>query len=323
MAYDPYGSQESQPVGQSPFSWVGSYYTFKYFQNPFTWDMSRGIATPFGISPTEKGLSTFGKTVAGTYRKEGFWKTLRSVPKELRKAATAGKGKILGTSSIQQRIARLQKELDRSIASSAKLREFVKATSNFDAIPRELAGFPDPIAKVIKRRNVAPGKVAGLKTGKTWEYVGRYPKPSKSVAFDITNRLELWDEREILIKKLGFNQRRQALFRKGIKGLKRAKFWSKAAIGTGKAVSVIGALWLAADVGMMVAEPLGRMLVEQTNAVIDRAQQRFMPELGGKLNAAYLSYGAATERQRALDAISKSHINGRSAYGQEAAFMHS
>ena len=47
-----------------------------------------------------------------------------------------------------------------------------------------------------------------------------------------------------------------------------------------------------------------------------------MPEMG-KLTSSYLSYGASTERQRAVRAISKGYINGRSAYGQEAAYMHS
>jgi hypothetical protein len=73
---------------------------------------------------------------------------------------------------------------------------------------------------------------------------------------------------------------------------------------------------------MMVFEPVGRSIINQTNSIMERVSNRFMPEMGGHLNAAYLSYGSATERQRAISAISKGYINGRSAYGSEASLIH-
>jgi hypothetical protein len=84
----------------------------------------------------------------------------------------------------------------------------------------------------------------------------------------------------------------------------------------------IGAFTTAWDVFKMVGEPIGRYLVENINRVGTAWQNRFAPEMGGKIAMSYLASGAATERQRAIEAISRSYINGRSAIGNEAQYLH-
>lgn len=75
------------------------------------------------------------------------------------------------------------------------------------------------------------------------------------------------------------------------------------------------------ELGMMVGEPLGRAIVSNANSAITSIQNRYMPEMTmGGLQHGFLTQAAATERQRAIEALSKSSLNGRSAFGQEAMY---
>ena len=80
--------------------------------------------------------------------------------------------------------------------------------------------------------------------------------------------------------------------------------------------------WTMYDIAKMVAEPFGRYLVENVNRVATSWADRYKPEMGGQIALSYMSTGAATERQRAVEAISRSYTNGRSAVGNEAQYMH-
>jgi hypothetical protein len=97
---------------------------------------------------------------------------------------------------------------------------------------------------------------------------------------------------------------------------------AKVGIAGMKAVSVVGMAMLAWDIIKIAGEPMGAYAMNSLNAGMNRLQSAFSPELGGRLSPAYLSSGAATERQRAIQAMSKSYISGRSAFGQEASYMH-
>lgn len=90
-----------------------------------------------------------------------------------------------------------------------------------------------------------------------------------------------------------------------------------------KAVSIVGAAMFAWDIARMVGEPVGRAIVGQVDTALNDWEDRFMPELGGRLKMSYLTRGAATERQRALSAMSKAQITGRSGFGREAMYAHS
>jgi len=69
-------------------------------------------------------------------------------------------------------------------------------------------------------------------------------------------------------------------------------------------------------------EPMGRAAVQGIDTAFSAYEGISRPEMGGQLAMSYLTHGAATERQRALSAISKSHINGRSNFGKEASLFH-
>ena len=70
------------------------------------------------------------------------------------------------------------------------------------------------------------------------------------------------------------------------------------------------------------AESLGNQsisLIDQSMKTISANREW---EMGANLTMAYLSRGAATERQRAVQAISKSRLNARAGLGMEASGMH-
>jgi len=95
------------------------------------------------------------------------------------------------------------------------------------------------------------------------------------------------------------------------------------ALKFGRIYAGVNTAFLLWDITKMVGEPIGRYVVDNINRVSDAYVNRFNPETGGNLALGYLSAGAATERQRAVDAISRSYINGRSALGTEAQLLHS
>ena len=71
-----------------------------------------------------------------------------------------------------------------------------------------------------------------------------------------------------------------------------------------------------------VMEPVGRASVQAVDQAFRAYESVPQVEMGGQIAMSYLTQGAATERQRSLQAISKAHINGRSALGQEASYTH-
>lgn len=71
----------------------------------------------------------------------------------------------------------------------------------------------------------------------------------------------------------------------------------------------------------MITNPIAQAGVGAVDNAFNNMMSYGKPDLGGSLNMGFVSYGAATERQRAIQAISKSRINGRSILGQEAQYL--
>ena len=106
----------------------------------------------------------------------------------------------------------------------------------------------------------------------------------------------------------------------GSRALMRGGVRAGMLIGKASAVVAVGSLmWEGAK---MIGNPIGAAAANAVNNTFDSLQSFANPELGGKLNMDFISQGAATERQRAVQAISKSRINGRSMMGNEAQYMH-
>jgi hypothetical protein len=83
--------------------------------------------------------------------------------------------------------------------------------------------------------------------------------------------------------------------------------------------AVASLMW---DATSMVFNPIAQAGVQAIDNTFSKLEGLGRPELGGQLNMAFLSQGAATDRQRAIQAISQSRLNGRSILGQEAQYMH-
>lgn len=320
MAMDPYGAYDSQPMdeqqgsGFSPLGAVGEYYKFKYTAMPSTWSPGKGIATPFGITGTSAKSWLDKAVTAGTVDDDfsigrfmgNAWKNRGDL------FGGEGTGRVFGSAGDKKLINKIIDYRQRAQAHLSTLR------TRIGDIPRDMVR-PKYGSDFVRFKG---------KTGKGW-----IPRAYKRTSFRVGNKIveekaleetaKNWEKANVLGKRARTTKARIGQLSKKLSGVKRTAFMKQAAIGTAKAASFIGAAMMIADIGMMIGQPIGRAIVEQTNAAMERAENRFMPELGGKLNAAYLSYGAATERQRALQAISKSHINGRSAFGTEAALMHS
>jgi len=104
------------------------------------------------------------------------------------------------------------------------------------------------------------------------------------------------------------------------RGLGRGLFRAATAFGKGSAYYAVGSLMYEGI--KMVANPIGQAATQAVDSTFNSINNMARPELGGQLNLAFISQGAATERQRAIQAISKSRMNGRSILGQEAGMMH-
>jgi len=90
----------------------------------------------------------------------------------------------------------------------------------------------------------------------------------------------------------------------------------------GKGASIIGMASLMWDITQTIGVPIGKAMIGSVENTLTRYNERFMPEMGGQLALSYMSQGAYTERQRALQAMSDASINGRSMMGSEASYYH-
>ena len=125
----------------------------------------------------------------------------------------------------------------------------------------------------------------------------------------------------------------KSLLKLKVSGLRvaQAAYWTgrgvgrlavRGAIGMGKLGAygmIAGLIWEGAK---MIGNPIASAAVQGVDSVMNSFSALGQREMGGKLNMAYLSQGAATERQRAMQAINNSRFNGRSQLGNEAQFMH-
>jgi len=97
---------------------------------------------------------------------------------------------------------------------------------------------------------------------------------------------------------------------------------AKAGIMAMKVSSYVAVAQLGWSVAKMIGNPIGAAAVNTIDNGMNQLSSINSREMGGSLNFDYLSQGAATERQRAIQAISKARMNGRSMMGSEAQFMH-
>lgn len=305
MAYDPYAPEQEQ---YSVKSFIAeslnpvSLLKYKYMYDPSTYSASKGLWTPFG------GVKDFkaGFTATKKAFKKGFWPGMKQAGKEAWAFGPLGKDHRAGWS---------RPENLRKAAADAQIlpSKIEKAEAGIRAAKARISGFENQLRvkarSVSKLDTVLPGRAVR-------EQLKEYHVLKRRAAINIPRDIETIGRHKAAIIKLGDKLTKA---RWGVFAGKAARF----GLTTGRVFSY--GMWALTlwDIGKMVGEPIGRYLIENVNRVGDQYMNRFSPEMGGKIALGYLSTGAATERQRAVEAISRSYINGRSAIGQEAQFLHS
>jgi len=314
MAYDPYQSGEEQSattssiIGdmiRSPF--LPSTYLWSHTHMPGMWNTQKGVVTPWGMKQ-----SISAKNVATSFRSNGFRAGMKTLwgekgtlnPYSMMMGMYGKNKQYIGKTLLKGKITKKTKdfifreEYYKSVQSASK--NFMKnnlpeGTYTSQQINRLSRASAVQASKILKEN----GSVAlnRYKLGTTWHMLDAQAYEGATV--NAASR----------IKGLAKTARRTAIAAK----------WG---VRLGKTVSTIGLLMTAWEVSQMVFQPLGAAAVNLASRTADEWSQRFMPEMGGQLSMAYLSQGAATERQKAVQAMGKAQINGRSAFGQEALYNH-
>ena len=90
----------------------------------------------------------------------------------------------------------------------------------------------------------------------------------------------------------------------------------------GRVINPVMNLLLCAEIISFAAETTFKGIKATSDAINRASEKVYNLELGGELSRGFLSSGAATERQRALQAIQGSHLSGRRFLGSEATLAH-
>lgn len=223
----------------------------------------------------------------------------------------AGKANQLSKMFRQDIVDWLDEAQDLAQVSSAALREKIMgrvSAREFIGTYGDLTGKVDDIVRAVGGSAIKSTSGKGF----TMSTVGAEAIASRAKAAGLTKTVGGAAGKKAAIKSIGIGSGTAALGGAARVGLFAAKGFA-----------MIGAASLLWDVTQAVAQPIGNLLVHEGNRIMDNFHARFMPELGGRLAMSYMTTGAATERQRAVSAISKAYINGRSAFGQEAVYSHS
>lgn len=327
MAYDPYGGQ--LPEQQMSNDGIGKdllLYPIKpssYFEmakvTPFLYSPTRGVRIPYlkliqdikkanilgSVNPkgglqglyskTGKGIS---QTISAGQKIANFRQSISPFVKRAVKSSLVlglNETSFVGGSYLDPKavVGRWQTATQKSI--------FNTIMTN-GSVPRKRA---EELSKKLAKEAVQKGSVGTFN-----------PFSKRLDAIDIGMKGK-WSSTDTLTgsgKKIDLSSLRTA---------KRTAFLGRTALRAAKVGSYVGAAMLAWDIASIVAAPLAQAGMNIINSAANTFQSRYMPEMGGQLQLSYLSQGAATERQRSIQAISKAYINGRSAFGSEGSMMHS
>jgi hypothetical protein len=132
--------------------------------------------------------------------------------------------------------------------------------------------------------------------------------------------------RKYVLKQGGYGIQSEAMIKATLAKLSAgpsASTYAKAGlIGMGRVINPLINLYMAYQVASFAAEATMKGIKTMSD-IIGRAGDRISNmELGGELSRGYMGSEAATERQRAIQAIQSSHLSGRRFLGNEAAMYH-
>jgi len=339
--YNPYESNNTQGMGESISEHLKGIFSPTNIAgavlfNPTTFSISKGFRAPFsgffrkdhwkGFGEDLKGLISSDRKLASTGSIlgrvwNGIWKPQRFGGQATAAGTASNKASAVGKNAIKvynEKIKQFQSNLPgraKSIAESINRRMFAPGFYGTNA-SMSLEDLEKEVAKSLSSGRLGKNEIFNL----SGRYFGKDAKWIKE---------RLSDEFVKEVHSVGVASRRElssiAKLNRTI-GKGAAATWGrrlfKGSMFLGKATAwgMIAGIVLTTAAGL--TEPIGRGIVGAADKALNAFNNRFMVETGGTLSAGFLSQGAATERQRAVQAISKAYINGRSALGQEAYFMH-
>ena len=281
-----------------------------YGHMPSMWSGTEGVHVPISM----KYAKTVGRAVKEAWGKKRYGAAAGNSLKMLGALRPFGFGgsRVLAFKNYEDQVAHLKEGVSSMTRGKARLEKKIRQMHKPIAQAKKAGLAAKQVWKnrPMARLDLYPSdKAEWVKKGAKWgAEEAKFAKRAAGVHKKIDS---LVGHRQTLIKKLN-----------NYKTLSVARGATKFAIRGAKMVSMFGATMFALDMAKMIGEPVGRAIMSEIDMAAQKWNDRFLPEMGGELQMSYLTRGAATERQRALNAMSKSQITGRSGFGQEAKYAH-
>lgn len=287
------------PFKPSTHAWL-------YMHNPSMWSGTQGLYVPWDMRAGRQAVTNIKSAFRDKKYVAGFGQILKS-PLSILKPFGGGT-RVLNFAESATQAGRLREGLeDLSIRKMRLHADIVRKG-------RILRGYKEATNMSWKQSVTRFYLFSDLKGAEkaTAKYSTQKKFAKKLIGKDRQRIKILEGEEQRILKKLGRYEM-----------LSGARTLGKWGLRAGKGVAAIGMVQTMWEIAKLVGEPIGQAAVNNLNTALTTFNDRFDPEMGGRLALSYLSHGAATERQRALSAMSKAGINGRSAFGQEAKYQHS
>jgi hypothetical protein len=292
MAYDPYQSDASQ--GMTPGSIAGSLLNpiNWYTSMPGWWSGTTGMWKPIGLRAPK-----FSEA-AELWKSGSRFKAIGALNPITKSNGRWGKTLLENRRMIQG----AEKRLTADLATLIRSRGGVKI-KNVD-LYKKAKGLYNVLEESIEKTGTADLSTL------TEKIIS--PNALREEKFFLEQDLKKFNKSINVLEKIGKGNIGNTRFWGGVAkwGFRGMKVFSIASLAT-----------MAFELTTAIADPVGRAMVNTIDRGLIDLQTKYQSNMGGQLSMAYLNYGAATERHRALRAMSQSQINGRSAFGQEATYF--
>jgi hypothetical protein len=328
--YSPYESNNTEGYGEvfkqrlkETFSVGTAAYAFAI--NPNNFSITEGLRVPFsGFFRKE-----LWKGAGADFKNKNFGsligRTWQGLTKPQRFGMTAHAQAKATSYSARAMVSKNAKILDKTIfGTSRKLADELVQYANTG----KNQGIGTLASKTAIRRSIRDNlRVGGLTTqDQATKLIGAaFGDPTGEVVQKLNSKIRTTMTSKIIQAGEATNSQLSLLSAVAQKG-NVANFTRRAIKGSllgGKVTAIAMLATLIGSTAMSLGEPIGAAMISSVDKGLNLYNNRFAVEMGGGLARGYLSSGAATERQRAVQAISKAYINGRSAVGQEAFYLHS
>jgi len=313
--YDPYASQ-SPSIGSLTKDMAMSvidprFYLGSYLWNPTAYSTTKGLWTPF----TGKGFKEGWSTMTNGARTKSMGQIFSGIKKMAFSPGRIGGG-VINDSRIIKTQTDVLADVFREKIGNINMRHAkghslgaIKHTNHLSRISNETA------QSHVEYINANPGSA-------TAEGAEAFIKENVFRRNKMFGTLKMNTEEIKRIKSATGKLQTIGAGKVGQIGAKQVIGTSvKWAMRGGKILSGVGLAMILGEVALAIGTPIGKAAMAGIDSTLTNFTNRFNYNMGGKLALSYLGRGAATERQRALEAMQMSQITGRSAFGQEARYL--